>query len=176
MGFKISYFSVYIRLFLNYSVCVCMRRVCVCVCVRLSAPCVRTRLPRRTLIGLDGLGKVTSLPDCVDFPPERSNRTGRSETLLHAAVRRKPKICSSALAAMITPSPLSATDTAEDRGQRLCISLVLIFNFHRGILFFLTYFFHYFCEAISWNLKTSERREIKRDSETRRDATQTSIW
>lgn len=71
----------------------CVRARGECVCVRLSAPCVRTRPPRRTLIGFDGFGKVTSLPDCVDFPPERSNPTGRSETLLHAAVERKPKIC-----------------------------------------------------------------------------------
>lgn len=152
----------------------CVRARGECVCVRLSAPCVRTRPPRRTLIGLDGLGKVTSLPDCVDFPPPRgqTQRAGvkRCSTLRWKGNQRSA-LCSRS--AMITPSPLSTTDTAEDRGHCLCTSVVLILNFHRGILFVFLFFFF---EAISWNLKTSERREIKRDSEARRDATQTSIW
>ncbi len=46
-------------------VCLC---VSVCACVHVSVCC--------TLIGLDRLGKVTSLPDCLDFP-HRSNKWAR---------------------------------------------------------------------------------------------------
>lgn len=113
----------------------CVHVACVfaCVCPRLV--CARVP-PCRTLIGLDGLGKVTSLPDCVDFPPPRgqTQRAGvkRCSTLRWKGNQRSA-LCSRS--AMITPSPLSTTDTAEDRGHCLCTSVVLILNFHRGILF-----------------------------------------
>lgn len=71
MGFKILYYSVYISLFLNYSVHIYVYTVvCVCVC---TAVCSLVHVSLCwTIIVLDRLGKVTSLPDCVDFP-QRSN-------------------------------------------------------------------------------------------------------
>lgn len=140
-----------------------------CVCPRLV--CARVP-PRRTLIGLDGLGKVTSLPDCVDFPPPRGQiqRAGvkRCSTLRWKGNQRSA-LCSRS--AMITPSPLSTTDTAEDRGHCLCTSVVLILNFHRGILFsFFSFLGHILKSENIWETRNKE------GSEARRDATQTSIW
>lgn len=102
--------------------CVCVwtcERVCLCVCVfGPVCACVHVSLCR-TLIGLDGLGKVTSLPDFLDFP-QRSNKWARLKR--GSVLRRRRRI--SALkyrlstATMITPSPVSvnALDTAWDCG------------------------------------------------------------
>lgn len=72
----------------------CVRARGVCVCVRLSAPCVRTRPPAPDADWSWWARKSDIITRLCGFPPpERSNPTGRSETLLHAAVERKPKIC-----------------------------------------------------------------------------------
>lgn len=172
MGFKILYFSVYIRLFLNYGVCACTWRVCLRASVR--ALCAHASPRAGRWLVLMGSEKWHHYQIVWISPPPRgqTQRAGvkRCSTLRWKGNQRSALFSRSA---MITPSPLSTTDTAEDRGHCLCTSVVLILNFHRGILFVFLFFFF---EAISWNLKTSERREIKRESEARRDATQTSIW
>lgn len=102
MGFKILYFSVYVSLFLNYTLCAFVRGcVCVCLCASVCA-CVHVSLCC-TLIGLDRLGKVTSLPDCLGPPPPEVKEEGRTERLLLDAVKETDLLSS---ATIITPSPV----------------------------------------------------------------------
>lgn len=150
MGFKILYYSVYVSLFLNYSVCMC---VYVCVYVCLSAPPMLVSLCG-TLIGLDRLRKVTSLPDCLDFS-QRSNKWTRL------------KYCSVMQIYGVKIYPLYCfhdnSITAECYSFRHCRWLRAIFmHLSLSIIFFFSNIFlltHSNLEMLSKHLKDKKQRE-----------------
>lgn len=166
MGFKILYFSVYVRLFLNYGVCACTWRVCLRASVR--ALCAHASPRAGRWLVLMGSEKWHHYQIVWISPPPRgqTQRAGvkRCSTLRWKGNQRSA-LCSRS--AMITPSPLSTTDTAEDRGHCLCTSVVLILNFHRGILFVFLFFFFWGHILKSENIWETRNKEGQRSPSRR---------
>lgn len=118
---------------------------------------------RCTLIGLDRLGKVTSLPDCLDFP-QRSNKWASLKYC--STMRWRKQIYGAKIYVLLCCHDNSMT--GECNRVRQCGGPGAIFMhsscFNLELQFDGLCFFFFFFEQL-FRSKTSERREIKRDGE-----------
>lgn len=137
-------------------VCLC---VSVCACVHMSLCC--------TLIGHDRLGKVTSLPDCLDFP-QRSNKWARLKYC--STMRWRKQIYGAKIYALHRHHDNSIT--GECNRARQCGGLGAIFIHSSCFNFKLPQSSLMECVTFSSSnflpfllSKTSERQETERDSE-----------